>query len=136
MTEPATRRGTGWIIFTGIVMIIAGANMFINGLWALDASTSVTNEFRNKLLFEDNNLDTWGWIYVIVGGVVLLAGMFVFVRSPWAVWVGLLAATVQAVFAFFWLFSPYWQGALIIIIIDMLVIHALVRYGERDDVYV
>ena len=39
-------------------------------------------------------------------------------------------------FAFFWLFSPYWPGALVIIIIDMLVIHALVRYGEREDVYV
>jgi len=136
MTEPTTKRGTGWIIFTGIVMIIAGANMFINGLWALHASSAVTSKFKDQLLFSDNNLDTWGWIYVIVGGVVLLAGMFVFVRSRWAVWVGLLAATVQAVFAFFWLFGPYWQGALIIIIIDMLVIHALVRYGEREDVYV
>jgi len=136
MTEPTTKRGTGWIIFTGIVMIIAGANMFINGLWALHASSAVTSKFKDQLLFSDNNLDTWGWIYVIVGGVVLLAGMFVFVRSRWAVWVGLLAATVQAVFAFFWLFSPYWPSAIIIIIIDMLVIHALVRYGEREDVYV
>ena len=136
MTEPAAKRGTGWIIFTGIVMIIAGANMLINGLWALHASTAVTNKFKDQLLFSSNNLDTWGWIYVIVGGVVLLAGMFVFVRSRWAVWVCLLAATVQAVFAFFWLFSPYWMGALIIILIDMLVIHSLVAYGQRDDVYV
>jgi hypothetical protein len=136
MTEPATKRGTGWIIFTGIVMIIAGANMFINGLWALNASTAVENTFKEGLLFSENNLDTWGWIYVIVGGVVLLAGMFVFVRSRWAVWVGLLAATVQAVFAFFWIFTPQWPAALVIIVIDLLVIHALVRYGERDDVYV
>jgi hypothetical protein len=135
MTEP-TRRGTGWIIFAGIVMIIAGANMFINGLWALNASSSQVAQFKNTLLFSDTNRDTWGWIYVIVGGLVLLAGMFVFVRSRWAVWVGLLAATVQAVFAFFWLFSPRWQGALVIIIVDMLVLHALVAYGERTDVYV
>ena len=135
MTEP-TKRGTGWIIFAGVVMIIAGANMFINGLWALNASSAVTAKFKDQLLFSDNNLDTWGWIYVIVGGLVLLAGMFVFVRSRWAVWIGILAATVQAIFAFFWLFSPYWPSALIIIVIDMLVLHGLVSYGQREDVYV
>jgi hypothetical protein len=136
-TEPRTTRGTGWIIFAGIVMIIAGANMFINGLWALHASNAVVARFKDTLLFEDSNLDTWGWIYVIVGGLVLLAGIFVFLRQRWAVMVGIVAATVQAIFAFFWIFSPYWPGALVIIVIDMLVLHALVAYGQRgDDVYV
>ena len=50
--------------------------------------------------------------------------------------VGIAAATVQAIFAFFWIFSPYWPGALVIIILDMLVLHALVAYGERDTTYV
>ena len=142
MTEPRTRgtggtRGTGWIIFAGIAMIVAGANMFINGLWALHASNAVVDRFKDTLLFEDSNLDTWGWIYVIVGGLVLLAGMFVFMRQRWAVMVGIVAATVQAIFAFFWLFSPYWPGALVIIAIDMVVLYALVAYGDRgDDVYV
>jgi uncharacterized membrane protein HdeD (DUF308 family) len=135
MTEP-TKRGTGWIIFAGIVMIIAGANMFINGLWALNASNSVVAQFKNTLLFSDTNLDTWGWIYVIVGGIVLLAGIFVFLRQPWAVWVGILAATVQAIFAFFWIFSPNWPAALVIIVIDLLVLHALIGYGARDATYV
>jgi hypothetical protein len=135
MTEP-TKRGTGWIIFAGVVMIIAGANMFINGLWALNASSAVEATFKNGLLFSETNLDTWGWIYAIVGAVVFFAGMFVFFRQPWARWVGVLAATVQAIFAFFWIFTPQWPAALVIIVIDMLVIHALVAYGERDEVYV
>jgi hypothetical protein len=134
MTEPRTRTrgGTGWIIFAGIAMIIAGANMFINGAWALHATTAIQNNFKDTLLFSDSNLDTWGWIYLIVGGIVLLAGIFVFMRQRWAVMVGIIAATVQAIFAFFWIFSPYWPGALVIIVIDMLVLHALVAYGERD----
>jgi hypothetical protein len=134
MTEP-TRRGTGWIIFAGVVMIIAGANMIITGLVALQASSGVVASFKNRLLFSDTNLDTWGWIYVIVGAVVLLAGIFVFVRARWAVWVGIVAATVQAIFAFFWLFTPYWEGPLIIIVVDMLVLHALISYGAREDLY-
>jgi hypothetical protein len=135
MTEP-TRRGTGWIIFAGIAMIIAGANMFINGAWALNASTTIKNNFKDTLLFSDTNLDTWGWIYLIVGGIVLLAGIFVFMRQRWAVLVGIIGATVQAVMAFFWIFSPYWMGALVIILLDMLVLHALVAYGDRDASYV
>ena len=38
--------------------------------------------------------------------------------------------------AFFWIFSPYWMGALVIILLDMLVLHALVAYGDRDASYV
>jgi hypothetical protein len=135
MNEPA-RKGTGWIVFAGVVLIIAGANMFINGLWALNANNAIEANFRDTLLFSDTNLDVWGWLYVIIGAVVFLAGIFVFARSPWARMVGLVAATVQAVFAFFWLFSPYWPGALVIIVIDLLVIHALSAYGVRDESYV
>jgi hypothetical protein len=110
--------------------------MFINGAWALNASTAVQNTFKGQLLFSDTNLDTWGWIYLIVGGIVLLAGIFVFLRQRWAVMVGIIAATVQAIMAFFWIFSDKWAAALVIIIIDMLVLHALVAYGERDTAYV
>lgn len=134
MNEQGTR-GTGWIIFAGVVMIIAGANMLINGVWALNADHSIVVRFQNTLLFADSNLDTWGWIYTIVGAVVLIAGIAVFFRVQWARWVGVIAAMVQAVFAFFWIFSPYWPGALVIIVLDLLVIHALMAHGERDELY-
>ena len=106
-------------------MIIAGANMFINGLWALRATNAQVAAFKNQLLFSDTNLDTWGWIYLIVGAVVLVAGIMVFFRSAFGFAVGIIAAVIQAFFAFFWIFSPYWQGALVIIALDLLVIFAL-----------
>ena len=124
VTEP-TKRGTGWIIFAGIVMIIAGANMFINGLWALHASTQIEKNFGDTLLFSSSNLDTWGWIYLIVGALVLVAGIMVFFRSAFGFAVGIIAATVQAFFAFFWIFSPYWPAAMVIFALDLLVIFAL-----------
>jgi hypothetical protein len=99
-------RGTGWMIFAGIVMILAGGNMAINGLWALHASSQVEKSFGDTLLFSSSNLDTWGWIYLIVGAVII-------------------AALVQAFFAFFWIFSPYWPSALIILALDLLVVYAL-----------
>ena len=75
--------------------------------------------------FASSDLDTWGWIYVIVGALVILAGALVFFRAAFGMWVGILAAVVQAIFAFFWIFSPYWPAALVIIAVDLLVIYAL-----------
>ena len=127
MVEAQTRRGrgTGWIVFAGIVMILAGGNMAINGLWALHASSQVEKSFGDTLLFSSSNLDTWGWIYLIVGAVVLLAGIAVFFRARFGIWIGIVAAVVQAFFAFLWIFSPYWPGALVILVLDLMVIYAL-----------
>jgi hypothetical protein len=127
-TETRRRgRGTGWIVFAGVLMILAGGTMAINGLWALHAPDAVVKSFSDSkvLLFSSGNLDTWGWIYLIVGALVFLAGIMVFFRVAFGMWVGILAAVVQAFFAFFWIFSPYWPAALIIIALDMLVIFAL-----------
>ena len=135
MVEADVRRGrgTGWVVFAGVLMILAGGNMAINGLWALHATTQVEKSFGDTLLFSSSNLDTWGWIYLIVGAVVLLAGILVFFRMAFGIWVGVIAALVQAFFAFFWLFSPYWPGALVIIALDLLVIYALSSKSEYPE---
>jgi hypothetical protein len=127
VVETATRRGrgTGWIVFAGVVMILAGGNMAINGLWALHASSQVEKSIGDTLLFSSSNLDTWGWIYLIVGVVVVIAGFAVFFRAAFGMWIGVIAAMVQAFLAFFWIFSPYWPGALVIIALDLMVIYAL-----------
>ena len=124
-TQARRGRGTGWIVFAGILMILAGGNMAINGLWALHSSSQIEKSFGDTLLFSSSNLDTWGWIYLIVGAVVVVAGIMVFFRVAFGMWIGIIAALVQAFFAFFWIFSPYWPGALVIIALDMLVIYAL-----------
>ena len=56
----------------------------------------------------------------------------VFARQHWAVSVGLLAALVQAILAFFWLFTPYWKGAMVVILIDMFVLYGLSTYGITE----
>ena len=134
-TQARRGRGTGWIVFAGILMILAGGNMAINGAWALHASSQVEKSFGDTLLFSSSNLDTWGWIYLIVGIVVALTGIAVFFRAAFGMWIGITAALVQAFFAFFWIFSPYWPAALVIIGLDMLVIFALsspARYDSNE----
>ena len=64
-------------------------------------------------------------MYLIVGAVVVIAGVMVFSAYAFGMWVGVIAALVQAFFAFFWIFSPYWAAALVIIALDLLVVYAL-----------
>ena len=134
---PGQRKGGGWIAFAGVLLILSGINTFLNGLWALNASQSVKDSFEDTLLFSDKNLDTWGWIYVVIGVVVVAAGVAIFGRAQWARWVGVVVASIGAISAFFWLFNPnFWVPALVSVTLNVLVLHALLSYGDRDEVAV
>jgi len=129
------RKGGGWIAFAGVLLILSGINTFVNGLWALNASETIKDSFEDTLLFSDKNLDTWGWIYVVVGIVVVAAGVAIFSRAQWARWVGIVVASIGAISAFFWLFNPnFWVPALVSVTLNVLVLHALISYGDRDEV--
>jgi len=129
MSTQPQHRGTGWIVISGILLFLAGANIFLNGLFALHANSTIQANVKSTLLFSGNNLNTWGWIYVIVGALVAIAGLAVFARAQWAVYTGIVAAMLGLFVAFFWLFTPYWPDALISILLCGLVIHGLASYG-------
>ncbi len=126
MTAPTTRQGEGWIIFSGIMLSIAGLLDFFNGLWAMNHADSQVDT-----LFFENDLDAWGLFYVVVGIVLVLAGLAVFARAQWARWVGVLAATVALVTNMFWIFA-YPTVSLVLVIISAMVIYGLVVYGDRE----
>src|SRR5262249_54551754 len=62
MASPVARRGTGWVAFAGVILILAGLLDIVNGLYALDHQDRPVDA-----LFFKNNLEAWGWFYVIVG---------------------------------------------------------------------
>ena len=127
MAEPArARAGGGWIAFAGVMMILAGLLDVVNGLWAIDRQDTAVD----ALFFKDN-LEGWGWFYIIVGIVLILAGFAVFQRAPWAVTVGVIVAIVGAVTNMFWIFQ-YPIASIVLVIINVMVIYALVVYGDRD----
>ncbi len=134
MAHSQQHRGTGWIVTSAILLILAGGNILINGLFALHANATISQNpnVKDTLLFSGSNLDTWGWIYTIVGAVIIIAGLGVFVHAQWAVMTGMFAAFVGIILSFFWLFTPYWPDALISILLCGLVIHGLGRYGFED----
>ena len=127
MAEPArARTGGGWIAFAGVMMILAGMLDVVNGLWAIDHQDTAVD----GLFFKDN-LEAWGWFYLIVGIVLIVAGFMVFQRAPWAVTVGVIVAMLGAITNMFWIFQ-YPIASLVIVVINVMVLYALVVYGDRE----
>jgi hypothetical protein len=127
-------RGSGWIGFAGIMLIIVGALDIINGLWALDHKDVGGKAVENSSLLYEGKLETWGWIFLVWGILLLIAGFLVFGRSQFGRWIGVLAATISIIVNMTWIFA-YQEAALIPILLGVLVLYALVVYGGRDTAY-
>jgi hypothetical protein len=125
----APRAGAGWITFCGVMLVVAGALNLVDGLWALDVSDSAAiSDETEELLWYSSTLETWGWIYTIVGGVLILAGIGVFSRNQVARWVGVGAASASMVVNMMWVFV-YPIASLITIFLAASVVYGLTAYG-------
>jgi hypothetical protein len=83
----------GWAMFAGFVMIMVGCFHMIWGFGAIlnDALYNAPSDYFLKV-----NQSGWGWIHVIAGLIVLLAGFGIFKGAVWARTVGVIIATRRA----------------------------------------
>ena len=118
---------TGWIGFAGVMMIIGGFLNTFYGLVAVvnDEWVAWTNRAAMYL-----DLTQWGWVHIIAGLAVVLAGFGVFTGNVLARTIGVLIAALSLVVNF--LFIPaYPLWAITVIVIDLLVIWALTVHGHE-----
>jgi hypothetical protein len=116
----------GWSTFAGVMMILGGIYWGIVGLIGLanDEFFVVGQEYVFKF-----DITTWGWIHLILGIVVAIAGFLIFSGAVWARTVGVIIAGLWALAAFAWLpWYPIW--AIILIAIAVSVIWALTVHGR------
>ncbi len=116
---------TGWVFFAGFMMILAGVLQTITGLTALLNSKWLVVGERGLLVF---NFTTWGWVHLLTGLIILMAGFSVMHGAAWARAVGVVLATVSFVANMAWVNTyPIWS--IIIMVVDVLVIYALTVHG-------
>lgn len=127
MTRDDTGDGWGLVIFAGVIMIVLGSFHAIEGLTAILKDKFYVFTTTNYLISMD--VTAWGWIHLIGGVVVAVAGVFVFSGALWARAVGILLASLSMIANFLFLpYYPFW--ALLIIGLDILVIWALAKHGR------
>jgi uncharacterized membrane protein len=123
--EPATTGWAGWIYFAAVIMVIAGFLGFIQGLIALvnDEWVVFTNHGDVYL-----DLTQWGWVHLIVGIVVVLAGFGLLTGNILARMAAVIVAGLSLIANFLWLpVYPVW--AIIVITLDILVLWAVIVHG-------
>jgi hypothetical protein len=135
MTNPSTGKASGHqyssgavgvISFAGVLMIIAGVFHVVQAIIALvdDKFYVVGPDYVFQF-----DLTTWGWIHLIAGIVVGLAGAALFAGVTWARVVAVIVAGVSIIANFMWMpWYPFW--AITVIAFDVFVIWAVTAHGR------
>jgi hypothetical protein len=124
-----SRSMAGWIGFAGIMLVIVGAIDFFQGLIAIfeDDYFVVT---RSGFLAVD--LTQWGWIMLIWGVLLVLAGLGLAAGQGWARWFSIVVVSLNFIAQLGFLGnSQYPLWSLTVIALNIIILYALTaRWGE------
>jgi hypothetical protein len=123
---PVGPEGSGWIMFAGVLLGLAGIWNTLNGILAIGKSKVFVNEA--SYVFSD--LRTWGWIILLLGILQLAAAFMLATGSEFARWTGIGVAGLNAIGQLFYLpAQPLWAMAMFAV--DILIIYGLAVYAGK-----
>ena len=108
---------SGWWVFAGILLLVAGV---LNIIWGI-AAIGDSKFFTEHGTFIISGLHTWGWIILVLGVLELIAAFSLFSGGEFGRWFGVFIASLNAIGALLSIPAyPFWSlglFALAIIII-------------------
>ena len=116
----------GWISYGAVMlMLVGGFHAFAGFVGILENELYV---LAGGYILE-LDVTTWGWIHLIAGVVVFLAGLGLLSGATWSRVVGVIVAALSTIVNFAWLpWYPLWS--IIMITANAFVIWALVVHGR------
>jgi hypothetical protein len=123
---------TGWVGLAGIFMIVIGALDFFQGLIAIIRDDYYVLTPKQIIVFD---MTTWGWITLVWGIIVALAGIGLLSGAGWARWTTIVIASLTFIVQLGFVgSSQYTLWALTVLALNALVLYALVvRWGEARE---
>ncbi|WP_030376844.1 MULTISPECIES: DUF7144 family membrane protein [unclassified Streptomyces] len=123
-STPHPRRSawaTGGTVFAGVLMMVTGILGVLNGIAGIATSDVYTHVGDYVYKF---SLTGWGWIHLVIGALLALAGWAVLTGAEWGRAVGIALAALYMIEWFLFLpYAPVW--ALISIALGGFVIWSL-----------
>jgi hypothetical protein len=122
-------RGAGRVAFAAIMLVIIGTLNIIYGIGALDNA----NFFVNDTRFVLDNLDTLGWVLIILGVIQLAGGFSLGANHTYGRVIGIVAGSLGAIGALLSIGGkdPFWS--LGIFALCVIVVHGIVVYGKEEE---
>ncbi|MDV9190862.1 hypothetical protein R6L23_22040 [Streptomyces sp. SR27] len=118
---------SGGTLFAGVLMLVTGCMDVFQGIAGIAKDDVYTRIGDYVFKF---NLTTWGWIHLILGVVVAIAGFGILRGAEWGRVAGISLASLNLLVQFLFLpYQPWW--ALFSMAISVFVIWAL----ATDEVY-
>jgi hypothetical protein len=122
-------RGAGRATFAAILLLIAGTLNIIYGIGALDSANIFTNETR----YIFTNLNTMGWVLIVLGAIQLTGGFSLMAGNTYGRVIGLVGASLGAIGALFSIggANPWWSLAIFALCIYIIAGLAVLGSDER-----
>jgi hypothetical protein len=118
----------GWVAFAAAILVINGIFSAIQGLMAIIGPDTyfVTTEGGTFLL----NVAGWGWYHLIIGLLLVLAGLALVSGATWARVLAVVLVILSMVGQFLLIpAQPWWS--VIVIAIDFLILYAIIAHGSE-----
>ena len=121
-------RGTGRAAFAATLLLIVGVLNIIYGIGALDSANIFTDDRRFVL----TNLNTLGWVLIILGIIQITGGVSLFAGNTYGRVIGLIAAGLGAISALLSIGGAYPWWSLAIFFLCIYIIHGIYILGEDE----
>ncbi|WP_404953654.1 hypothetical protein [Streptomyces sp. 147326] len=119
---------SGTTLLAGVLMIFGGAMAFLEGIAAV-ASDDLFVVTRHYVF--EFSLTGWGWIHLILGIALVVAGCAVLAGALWGRYFGIMVAGLGAIANFLWIpYYPWW--ALVLVVVNLFVVWALCTGAHRE----
>jgi hypothetical protein len=118
----------GWVVFSGIMLVMLGFFQAIEGLVALFNEGFYLVGAEGLVVNVDYN--AWGWTHLILGLIAVAVGFGLMAGNMVARVAGIAIAMISAILNLVFI-SAYPVWSTIVIAVDVIVIYAIVVHGRE-----
>src|SRR4029450_6276145 len=119
-------RGTGRVAFAATMLLIVGTLNIIYGIGALDDANIFTNDKRYIL----DNLNTLGWVLIVLGLIQLAGGVSLMAGNTFGRGIGIAGGSLGAIAALLSIGGNYPWWSLAIFFLCVYIVHGIFIFGE------
>ena len=121
-------RGAGRVVFAAIMLLIVGTLNIIYGIGALDNANIYVNDTRFVL----DNLNTLGWVLIILGVIQLTGGFSLMAGRTYGRVIGIIGGSLGAIGALFSIGAnnPWWS--LCVFALCIYVVAGIAEFGKDE----